>query len=344
MENRSPYVLIGAAMMLFVAALVGFVIWKLREGDQTSYAYYVILFSGDVQGLTVDSPVYYRGLRVGRVHDISLTQRRDIQRSTGRERLAEKIEVTVAVDSHIDIRVRSYAVFEKPFVAGASFIQIVGRLEVDEVMAKKKLGEKPYPEIREGASFLEATSTSAQELLSKASTTVDRLNELLSEDNINSFGEVMRNIQVATGSLAKQDASIQKTLSELPQAITEFRKTFTKLDKLSDQVGLIAMEIGPQDAETRKALAGKDPGELARAVTEARAALANINGASNQLNKLLSASRGPIQDFSQTGLTELSLAIHELRELTANLNVIATKLERDPAGFVFSGKHGYTPK
>ena len=32
------------------------------------------------------------------------------------------------------------------------------------------------------------------------------------------------------------------------------------------------------------------------------------------------------------------------RQLTANLNVIATRLERDPAGFVFSGKQGYTPK
>ena len=86
MDNRSPYVLIGAAMMLFIAAVVGFVIWKLRAGDQTSYAYYVIFFSGDVQGLTVDSPVYYRGLRVGRVHEIELAARKDVQRSTGRER------------------------------------------------------------------------------------------------------------------------------------------------------------------------------------------------------------------------------------------------------------------
>jgi len=66
MENKSPYVLIGAAMMVFIAAIVGFVIWKLRAGDQTSYAYYDILFSGEVQGLTKDSPVFYRGLRVGR--------------------------------------------------------------------------------------------------------------------------------------------------------------------------------------------------------------------------------------------------------------------------------------
>ena len=141
MEKRSPYVLIGAAVMLFIAAVVGFVIWKLRAGDQTAYAYYVILFSGDVQGLTPDSPVYYRGLRVGRVSDIGLTSRVDVQRSTGRERLSEKIQVTVAVDSHIDIRERSYAVFEKPFIAGAAFVQIVGRVDVDQIKPKKKLNE-----------------------------------------------------------------------------------------------------------------------------------------------------------------------------------------------------------
>src|SRR3954468_21976714 len=115
MEKRSPYVLIGAAVMLFIAAVVGFVIWKLRAGDQTAYAYYVILFSGDVQGLTADAPVYYRGLRVGGGSDSGRTARMGVQRSTGRERRTEKVRVTVAVDSRIDILERSYAVFENPF-------------------------------------------------------------------------------------------------------------------------------------------------------------------------------------------------------------------------------------
>jgi len=344
MERKSPYVLIGASMLVFIAALAGFVIWKLRAGDQTSYAYYVILFSGDVQGLTTDSAVFYRGLRVGRVHDIELASRRDIQRSTGRERLSEKIAVTVAVDSKIDIRERSYAVFERPFIAGSSFVQIVGRLDVDEVKPKKKLSEKPYPEIREGASFLQATSTSAQELLAKAGTTVDRLNELLSADNIASVSETLHSLSTVSQGIAKQDKAIQATLAELPGAVAEFRKTFDKLNGVADSLGLIAMELGPQDAQTRKALAGKDPGELRKAIGEARSAFANIDGAAGQLNKLLADSKGPIKQFSETGLNELSHAIRELRALTANLNVIATKLERDPAGFVFSGKQGYTPK
>lgn len=344
MERKSPYVLIGAAMILFVAAVAGFVIWKLRAGDRTAYAYYVILFSGDVQGLTNDSPVFYRGLRVGRVHNIQLTSRVDTQRATGRERLSEKIEVTVAVDWAIDIRERSYAVFEKPFIAGSPYIQIVGRLDVDEIKPKRRLGEKPYPEIREGASFLQATSTSAQELLTKAGTTVDRLNDLLSPDNIGAFTDTMRNLQTATNAFAKSDSAIQSTLAELPGAVAEFRKTFDKLNHIADSFNLLAMEIGPQDAETRKALAGKDPGELRKALSEAKLAMTNINAAASQLNRLVVDSKGPIKSFTETGLTELALTIRELRQLTANLNVIATRLERDPAGFVFSGKQGYTPK
>ena len=344
MERKSPYVLIGAAMITFIVAVAGFVVWKLRAGDRTAYAYYDILFSGDVQGLTNDSPVFYRGLRVGRVQAIQLTARVDTRRATGRERLTEKIEVTVAVDWNIDIRERSYAVFEKPFIAGAPYIQIVGRLDVDQVKPKKKLGDKPYPEIREGASFLQATSTSAQELLAKAGTTVDRLNELLSPDNIGAVSDTLRNLQTATTAFAKQDAAIQTTLAELPGAIAEFRHTFNTLNGLAESLNLVALEIGPQDAASRKALAGKDPGELRKALTEARAALANIDSASGQLNKLVVENRGPLKRFTESGLTEFSLALRELRQLTANLNVIATKLERDPAAFVFSGKQGYTPK
>jgi len=337
MENKSPFVLIGAAMLLFIAGLVGFVVWKLRAGDETSYAYYDILFSGDVQGLTKDSPVFYRGLRVGRVQNIQLTSREGVQRSTGKPRLNEKIEVTVAVDSSIDIRERSYAVFEKPFIAGAAYIQIVGRLEDDRIKPKKKLGQKPYPEIREGASFLEQTSSSAQELLAKAGTTVERLNELLSPDNIAAVSDTLKNIDTVTGSFAKQDAAIQAAIASLPDAIADFRRTF-------DKVSLIAMELGPQDAESRKALAGKEPGDLRKTMVEARASLAKIDAAASQLDGLLAENRAPLRQFSATGLTELALTIHELRQLTENLNIIATKLERDPAGFVFSGKQGYTPK
>ena len=138
--------------------------------------------------------------------------------------------------------------------------------------------------------------------------------------------------------------AIQTTLAELPRAITEFRQTFNTLNGLAESLNLVALELGPQDAASRKALAGKDPGELRRTISDVRTALANIDSAAGQFNKLVVENKGPIKSFTESGLTEFSLALRELRQLTANLNVIATKLERDPGSFVFSGKQGYTPK
>ena len=138
--------------------------------------------------------------------------------------------------------------------------------------------------------------------------------------------------------------AIQQMLADLPGAVEEFRKTFAKLDKLSESLNLIALELGPQDVQSRKALAGKEPSELAKTISEARMAMSNIDQAAAQINRLVTDSKGGVQQFADAGLLELSLTIRELRQLTANLNIIATKLERDPAGFVFSGKQGYAPK
>ena len=104
------------------------------------------------------------------------------------------------------------------------------------------------------------------------------------------------------------------------------------MNGLADSLNVLALELGPQDAATKKALAGKEPSELNKTIVEARVALKNIDNAAGQLSKLVSDSKGPVKNFTETGLTELSMTIRELRQLTANLNVIATRLERDPAG------------
>jgi len=358
MENRSPYIIVGAAVLLFIFGIIGFLIWKLGAGDRTNYAFYDIFFGGEVQGLAEDSPVYYRGLKVGRVQAIGLSHRREVRQRDGRERDVEKIRVTVAIDRKIDVRERSYAVFERPLIAGAAYVQVVGRLDVDEIKPKKGLGEKPYPEIREGASFLSAAQVSVQELMSKLSSTVDRLNSVLSEDNVKSIGETLAHLEKATGALGNQSDAIEKTLAGMPDlvaslkatsqdaqaGVADLRKALQDFDKVAANVNLLLADIGPQDAEARKALAGRTPSELRQTLEGMRTSLARLNAASDGFAALVAENRRPLRQFTDTGLAELSQTIRELRSLTSNLNVIATKLERDPMGYVFGGKQGYTPR
>ena len=185
MEHRSPYVAIGATVLVFLLAAMGFVVWKLRTGNDEKLAYYRVLFDEDVQGLTRDSPVYYRGLRVGRVQAINLVRRpaelSDAERALGPDkggrRMVERIAVVIGIDRTIDIHDSSRVVFERPLITGAAYIQIVtatGHVRDETALPKRQLDEEPFPELTPTPSALQATTQSAQELFQKASALVDR--------------------------------------------------------------------------------------------------------------------------------------------------------------------------
>lgn len=342
MENRAHYAFIGAAVLAFVAAVAAFVIWKMNTGSQEELAYYRIYFDGDVQGLTPDSPVFYRGIRLGRVVSVAIGNR-DVIQADGSKRAVEKVVVTIAIKYEQPIREHSYALFEKPLVAGESFIQIVAGPDGDPIKPRKTQGQEPYPEIAPGTTFLQATVTTAQEVLAKISTTVDRINLMLSDDNLKAINQALQGISALGSTLQNSNADIRKSVADLPKVLEQVRQTMETLNRVGQQADLMLADIGPQDDATKQRLAKMSPSELKQTLTSIRSAVDNINRAAENMNKLIVDTRAPIRQFSEEGLSEFSQMIRELRALTANLNVITTRIERDPTGFVFGGKQGYTP-
>jgi phospholipid/cholesterol/gamma-HCH transport system substrate-binding protein len=342
MENRAHFVFIGAAVLAFVAALALFVVWKMNTGSQEELAYYRIYFDGDVQGLTADSPVYYRGIRLGRVTRVAIGSR-DVVRADGTKRALEKVVVTIAIKYEQQIRENSYALFERPLVAGESFIQIVAGPDGDPPKPRKKQGEEPYPEIQPGTTFIQATVTSAQEVLAKIGTTIDRINTLLSEDNIKAINQTLSGLAALGSTLENSNADIRQAVGELPKTLAQVRTTMETLTRIGQSLDLTLADIGPQDDATKQRLSKMSPSELKLTLVSMRGAVDNINKVADSMNKLIADNRAPLRQFSQEGLNEFSQMIRELRALTANLNVISTRIERDPTGFVFGGKQGYSP-
>lgn len=342
MENRAHFVIIGAAVVAFMAALVAFVVWKLNSGTQEDLAYYRIYFDGEVQGLTPDSPVFYRGIRVGRVTDVRIGNREIIQ-ADGSKRQLEKIVVTVALNYDQPIRENSYALFEKPLIAGQSFIQIVGGPDGDPIKVRKRQGQLPYPEIAPGTTFFQAAASSAQDVLAKASQSIDRINALLSEDNIASVNKTLSNIAALTSTFESRNKEIEQMVADLPVTMAQVRATMNSLENLGKSANLLLTELGPQDEEAKKLLAGTTPSELRQTMVSVRTAVNNINAAADSVNKMLGDNRAPLRQFTEQSLGEFSQMIRELRALAANLNVIVTRIERDPTGFIFGGKQGYQP-
>jgi phospholipid/cholesterol/gamma-HCH transport system substrate-binding protein len=145
--------------------------------------------------------------------------------------------------------------------------------------------------------------------------------------------------------LTKSEPALTRTFNELPDTLAEVRTTLDKFGARAARADLIRAELGPQDAASRKLLAGRTPSELKQAMGQLRDALTNVNTAAGNLNRTVSENRGAVRQFSESGLSELSVAIRELRALVANLNAISTRLDRDPAGYLLGGgRQGYQPR
>ncbi len=251
--------------------------------------------------------------------------------------------VTIAINYSQPIRENSYALFERPLVAGESFIQIVAGPDGDPIKPRKKAGQEPYPEIQPGTTFLQATVTTAQEVLAKISTTVDRINAMLSEDNVKAINQTLQGLAALGSTLENSNADIRQFVAELPKTLAQVRGTMETLNRVGQAADLMLADIGPQDDATRQRLSKMSPSELKQTLASVRSAVDSINRAADGMNKLIADNRAPLRQFSEEGLSEFSQMIRELRALTANLNVISTRIERDPTGFVFGGKQGYSP-
>lgn len=72
METRAPFALIGAFVLVALAAIFGFVYWLNNTGGLGSRTSYHVQFEGSVPGLLVGAAVLFNGIRVGEVTELGL--------------------------------------------------------------------------------------------------------------------------------------------------------------------------------------------------------------------------------------------------------------------------------
>lgn len=83
-------------------------------------------------------------------------------------------------------------------------------------------------------------------------------------------------------------------------------------------------------------------GDIEATINDLRAMADGLRRLSDEAKALVAENRGPIRDFTQTGLYELSTLLTEARELVVSFQRVATEVERDPARFLFGDQQqGY---
>ena len=222
----------------------------------------------------------------------------------------EQIEVMMELDSTTPIKTDSVATLESQGITGVAFIQIRGgRRDSPTLVA---LAGQRYPVIKSEGSGFEKILTDFPKLLQNLNTLAESANQVLDEKNREAISVTLENVAKIAKTVGDREKDIDSVLSSTTQTLNSINGLVTDLRPVVD--------------------------DLQSGVTSFTAMTTNVN-------KVIEDNRRPLRDFSATGLYEFSLFISEARDLVKALTRISTRLEDDPARFLFGdSQKGYQPK
>lgn len=300
MEKNANYALVGLSTLILFVGLVIFSIWLARVAFVRDYDVYDILFQGPVRGLTQGGEVHFNGIKVGEVTDISLDR-------TNPSRVISRVRV----NSDVPIRVDSYATLEPQGITGLNYVQISAGTSTRPLL-KEVSPEGKVPVIQSQRSALADLLEGGGTVLSRTVEALDRVNRVLSDENILTLGAAISDAQAVTAELRERKAIIadaQTALQNIGEAAEEARALAASTRNIVDTDGRAAMA------------------SLSEAATETEAAAAD-------LRRMLAALEGPTSDFATYGLPQVARAAETLEEAAESLSRLTNEVNANPRGLL----------
>ena len=298
MEKNANYALVGLSSLILFIGMVIFVVWLARLRINAEYDLYDILFQGPINGLSQGGEVRFNGIKVGEVTKIALDR-------TNPSRVIARARVT----SDVPIRTDSYATLEPQGITGVNYIQIASGTATRPLL-KTTVPRGTIPILRSQRSALSDLLQGGGTVLTRTIDVLDRVNRVLSDQNIKTFSTAISDTQAVTAELKKRKdviADAQKALQDTDLAIQQV----SQLVKSSQQL---------VDGDGRRTLKN-----VADAAEEAKATAKDVRGMVDKL-------QGPTTDFANNGLPQVTAAVIQLRSATQALERLVNEIESSPTG------------
>lgn len=313
METRTSYTLVGAFVLVLLAGLFGFTVWiakiQLKEGRDI----YLTYFTGSVTGLQEGSPVRYRGIPIGTVTDIRLDPNR-----------VSRVRVTVEVQPGTPIKTDSIASLELQGITGGAYVQLNGGTEDSPRLRDESKDEIPV--IPSRPSTLAEVVDTAPQILNRALVITQRLEAMLGPENQDSITQTLANVRRLSDAVGSRSEEVGEIITDLHAASRSLRQTADTLGPHTDEAVV----------QATRTLASVD-GAAKSFQSDMRGLSQAVREASGQLGAILGDNRRPVRDFAATGLYDLSLLISQLRDVSAQVSRVLTRVENDPTNFLFGG-------
>jgi phospholipid/cholesterol/gamma-HCH transport system substrate-binding protein len=310
METRANYVLIGAFVLLAAAALMLFTLWIAGTPLNQSSSTYDVVFEGPVNGLIEGGEVRFNGIKVGEVTRLSL-DRQDPNRVIAR----------IRIDAQTPVRTDSVAELNFLGITGVTFIQIRAGSPDMPLLVPEDF--QPPPVIKTERTALDELFQGGQDLLTVTGDAINRVNDALSDENVQHVTAILANLETASEKIAADDGLIDSASS----ALKSLDRAATAMETAANSVNTIVGNVD-QDIEQLVFEAGELVDALAPAVEDARTSMASLNNAMEQVSKELTPSAG-------RALEQFSTAALDIRAMMVRIQSLLNEIEQDPSRFVY---------
>lgn len=300
MERDAHYAAVGIATVALLAALAVFTIWLARLQFNSDYDIYDIVFYGPVRGLSEGGEVHFNGIRVGEVTDLNLDPNK-----------GDQVIARIRVDATTPVRVTSRAQLEPQGITGLNYIQITAG-NPNSAILKTQYPDNIVPVIQSQPSPIAELLSGSGTVLAQTVDALNRINRVLSDDNVRSFSTSLKNIESLTTELEARKGMLE----QLEQALTRANSAVSEYEQLA--------------ISTRRVVEGDGQRAVANvnaAAEEAREAVASINRSATSLER-------PLGDFATTGLPQLQQSIQQLDEATRSLQSLIDDVRASPREFI----------
>jgi phospholipid/cholesterol/gamma-HCH transport system substrate-binding protein len=228
-ETKANYVAVGGFVLACIIGLVVTLLWLAGVQYSQEFEYYQTNFKGAVTGLGKGTAVRYNGIDVGRVQNLEFDPT-DPQR----------VIVTLQVQPGLNIREDSRASIASQGLTGGSFVEIDGGTPNSPLLTAQP-GQR-YPVIKSKASALEQLEESAPVLVAKLNNAVDRVRDLLSDQNRKSISDILTNLDETTSAIAKRSGDIDAMLHNFNAMSGKLGSVLTDVDEDFDQLGKLSKD------------------------------------------------------------------------------------------------------
>lgn len=300
MERNANYALVGLISTILLIAMIVFIFWLTNFALSAKYDTYNVVFHGPITGLSRGGDVQFNGIKVGEVSDIQLDAQDPNQ-----------VIAKVRVRSDTPVRVDSTATLEPLGITGVNYIQVTaGTTSKPMLKAVTPLGQTP--EIQASPGTISTLLSGGGTVMQRAVDTLERINRVLSDQNIQRFNGILKDVQ-----------SVTDELKQRKQIIADADHALQSADQAAQQIRDLAKSSqGLVDNDGKRTLQKIDD-----AATEIQGAAADVRAVVAQL-------KGPTRDFANSGLPQLTTAIASLQTATDNLNHLIEEVRSNPRRFL----------